>query len=205
MTKFTKTLTALLATTSVFAAAPAFAQSVTEGWTGEASNLTDRLYALANADYYRDEFGAFEDGYFIGAGLGYKLVQPAPLGWDIEGGVGYRSQQLASVIPTADQLVDLTADELLLLTDPDRTNEVALRGASKIAYDFNEYVSLYNNSEIIWSDSDTYLWNEFGVTANLVGNLAARASFRVDHHTDVLPGTEKTDTITRFGVVYTLK
>ena len=86
----------------------------------------------------------------------------------------------------------------------DRQNEVALRGASKIAYDFNEYVSLYNNSEIIWSDSDTYLWNEFGVTANLVGNLAARASFRVDHHTDVLPGTEKTDTITRFGVVYTL-
>ena len=129
MTKFTKTLTALLATTSVFAAAPAFAQSVTDGWSGEASlsgskttgntettdvglglklnkqgptwghaftasadfgrvsgetnkeryaigyqidrNLTDRLYALANADYYRDEFGAFEDGYFIGAGLGF--------------------------------------------------------------------------------------------------------------------------------------
>ena len=163
-------------------------------------NLSDRLYALGNADYYRDEFGAFEEGYYVGAGLGYKLVEPAPLGWDIEGGVGYRSQLPAVAAGlTPAEIAVLEADGSL-----DRQNELALRGASKLTYDFNDAVSLYNNSEVTWSESDTYLWNEFGLTANLMGNLAARASFRVDHHTDVLPGREKTDTITRFGVVYTM-
>ena len=164
-------------------------------------NFTDRLYVYGNGDYYRDEFGAFEDGYFLGAGVGYKVILPTPLGWDVEGGAGYRSQQPA---PAA----GLTAAEIAILEmdgSLDRQNEFALRGASKLTYDFNELVSLYNNSEVIWSDSDTYLWNEFGLTATLWENLAARASYRVDHHTDVLPGTEKTDTITRFGLVYTVQ
>jgi putative salt-induced outer membrane protein len=59
--------------------------------------------------------------------------------------------------------------------------------------------------EIIWSESDTYIWNDIGLTATLAGNLAARASFRIDHHTDVPVGRENTDTITRFGLVYTMK
>jgi len=105
-------------------------------------DITDRLYVYGNGDYFLDDFGAYENGYFLGTGLGYKLVEPTPLGWD----------------------------------------------ASQITYDFNEAVSLYNNSEVIHSKSDTYLWNEIGITANLMGNLAARASYRVDHHTDVLPG-----------------
>jgi len=164
-------------------------------------NISDRLYVFGNGDYYRDEFGAFEDGYFLGAGVGYKVILPAPLGWDVEGGAGYRSQQPA---PAA----GLTAAEIDILEANgtlDRQNEFALRGASKLTYDFNDLVSLYNNSEVIWSSSDTYLWNEIGLTAKLWENLAARASYRVDHHTDVLPGTEKTDTITRFGIVYTVQ
>ena len=166
-------------------------------------NLTDRLYTWANADYYRDEFGAFEDGYFLGTGLGYSLVEPAPLGWDVEAGIGYRSQSPRE-LDVPDEATQAEFDALEAEGDFDRQNEFAVRGASKITYDFNENVSLYNNSEVIYTSSDTYLWNEIGVTANLMGNLAARASYRLDHHTDVLPGTEKTDTITRFGVVYTI-
>jgi len=164
-------------------------------------NLSDRLYVFGNADYYRDDFGAFEDGYYVGTGLGYKLVLPTPLGWDVEAGIGYRSQQPA----TPGSLTAAEIAALELAGDLDRQNEIGLRGASKLIYDFNENVSLYNNSEVTWSSSDTYLWNEFGITANLAGNLAARASYRIDHHTDVLPGVEKTDTITRVGVVYTIK
>ena len=148
-------------------------------------DLTDRLYAFGNGDYYRDEFGAFEQGYYIGTGLGYKAILPAPIGWDLEAGLGYRSQKTQGPMS---------------LTE----NELALRGASKFDWALNDNVSFFNNSEVIYASSDTYLWNETGITANLMGNLAARASFRVDHHTDVPVGREKTDTITRFGVVYTM-
>jgi len=148
-------------------------------------DFTDRLYAYANADYFQDDFGAFETGYFVGTGLGYKLIQPEPLAWDLSAGLGYRSQK---------------SQGPLSITE----NELALRARSDIDYQFNDAVSLYNDTELLYSASDTYIWNEVGLTAQLMGNLAARASFRVDNHSTVPLGREKTDTITRIGVVYTI-
>lgn len=148
-------------------------------------DLNERTYVYGNADYFNDEFGAFEDGYFIGAGLGYKLVLPEPLGWNIEAGAGYRSQDPAGLGA--------------------RTNEFALRGFSDLDYALNENVSLYNDTEILWSESDTYIWNDIGLNAQLMGNLAARISYRIDNHSSVPLGTKKTDTALRFGVVYTME
>lgn len=151
--------------------------------------ISDRLYVYGNANYYSDDFGAYKQGSFVGTGLGYQVIQPSPLDWAVEAGVGYKSQKLREVgiIPSV------------------KTDEFAIRGASNFAYNFSETVSFYNKSEVIWSDSDTYMWNDAGITANLAGNLAARFSFRVDHHTDVPFGVKKTDTITRGALVYTLK
>lgn len=149
-------------------------------------DINERLYAYANADYFQDDFGAFQTGYFAGGGLGYKLVLPDPLKWDVEGGLGYRSQETQGPISITE-------------------NELAFRGASNIDYILNDNVSLYNNTELLYSASDTYIWNETGITAQLMGNLAARASFRIDNHSNVPVGREKTDTITRVGVVYTIK
>jgi putative salt-induced outer membrane protein len=151
--------------------------------------INDRLYAYGNANYFTDDFGPFKQGSFLGAGLGYELIQPAPIHWSLEAGAGYRSQKSreSGIIPSF------------------KENELALRGGSQFKYDLNEAVSFYNNSEIIWSDSDTYIWNDTGITANLSGNLAARFSFRVDNHSSVPVGTKKTDTITRAAIVYTLK
>lgn len=152
-------------------------------------DISDRLYAYANADYFSDDFGAFEDGYFLGTGLGYEVILPDPIGWKLEGGLGYRSQTPQSVVGVAG----------------DSTNELALRLGSDFNWTLNDNVSLYNDSELIYSESDTNIWNEFGLTATLTGRLAARASFRVDYHTDVPVGRENTDTITRFGLVYTME
>jgi|GEM_PF-198733 len=166
-------------------------------------DLTEKLYTWGNIDYFRDDFGAFENGLFIGTGLGYKLIEPAPTGWDLEAGLGYRSQSPQRPDVPGD-VTQAQFNQLDLNGDFDRTNELALRGASFFKHDFNENVSLFNNSEVIYSKSDTYAWNEIGVTANLMGNLAARASYRIDHHSDTLPGVKKTDTITRVGVVYSI-
>lgn len=148
--------------------------------------INERLYSFANADYFSDDFGAFEEGYYFGGGVGYKMVLPEPVSWDLEAGVGYRYQ------------------------DPQGSNketkrEVGLRGASNFDWDINDKVALYNNSELTYSESDTYVWNEVGLTSQLLGDLAARASYRVDYHSTVPSGRENTDTITRIGVVYKLK
>ena len=147
--------------------------------------LTERIYLYGNADYYTDDFGAFQDGFFVGAGAGYKVLKDQPFLWDIESGVGFRNQQVQNDGPS--------------------DSEVAVRGFSDIDYQINDFVSLFNDTEVIWASSDTYIWNEVGITAKLVDNLAAKVSYRIDHHTDVAPGLENTDTITRFGIVYTIK
>jgi len=151
-------------------------------------DINDRLYAYGNGNYYNDNFGAYSEGYFVGGGLGYKVILPDPIGWDLEAGAGFRSQK--------------TQETALLASE--KSEELALRAASNFDYKFNDNVSFYNDSEILWGDSDTYIWNETGITAQLMGNLSARASFRIDTHSDVPAGREKTDTITRVGVVYTI-
>lgn len=147
-------------------------------------DINERLFGYASADYFYDDFGAFTDGYFLGGGLGYTLYEGEPLGWSVTAGLGYRSQTNS---------LDVTNEEL------------AVNVESDLDWQINEQVSAYSDAGVLWSDSDTYLWSEAGITANLVGNLAARASFRIDHHTDVPFGTENTDTITRFGIVYTME
>ncbi len=151
-------------------------------------DINDRLYAYGNADYFSDNFGAYSNGYFVGAGLGYKVILPEPMGWDVEGGAGFRSQKTQSTALLAGV----------------KEEEFALRGASNFDYKFNDNVTFYNDTEVLWGKSDTYVWNETGITAQLMGNLAARASFRIDTHSDVPVGRKKTDTITRVGVVYTI-
>lgn len=158
-------------------------------------DINERTYIYGNADYFNDDFGAFRQGYFLGGGLGYKVILPEPVSWNLEGGLGYRNQ-------TEQDFIDDTTG---LLTDGNSTNELAVRAFSDFDWVLNDNVSAYNDTEIIWSSSDTYIWNEIGITATLAGNLAARASFRIDTHSDVPDGTEKTDTVTRFGIVYTLK
>lgn len=155
-------------------------------------DIYDHLYVYGNADYYKDDFGAFKQGYFLGTGLGYKAILPEPISWNLEAGLGYRSQKTQDPIPPA--LLPLSVTE----------NELALRGFSDFDWVLNDFVSAYNDTEIIYSKSDTYIWNEIGLTATLAGNLAARASFRIDNHSDVPLGRKKTDTITRFGIVYTM-
>lgn len=146
-------------------------------------DLNERTYVFGSADYYDDQFGAYENGYFVGTGLGYKAILPAPISWNLEGGIGYRDQTVRN---------------------GDSEGEFALRGASDWDYDLNENVSLFNDTEITWSDSDTYIWNDIGLNAQLAGNLAARLSYRVDHHTDVPVGVEETDSALRMGIVYNI-
>ncbi len=146
--------------------------------------ITDRLYAYGNANYFDDDFGAFESGYFLGTGLGYDVFINEPKLWSVEGGIGFRNQTAQG--------------------SDDDENEFALRAASDFDYAFNDAVSLFNDSEVIWSDSDTYLWNDVGINAKLSDKLAARVSFRVDYHTDAPVGREDTDTTTRVALAYTI-
>lgn len=145
--------------------------------------VSDRLFVFGDLNGFYDGFGPFREGYFVGGGLGYTVLEDEPTTWDLTGGIGYRSQKAS----------DDTTQE-----------EVALRLASDFDWTINDKVAVNMDSEALIADSDDYLWNEIGLTSTLMGSLAARASFRVDYHSEVPEGRVSTDTITRFGLVYTI-
>ena len=134
------------------------------------------------------------------------MLKDEPITWDLEGGAGFRSQQQQD-FPTLDAAGNPTFDANgdPILTNGLTEDEFALRGFSDFDYQFNENVAFYNDTEVLWASSDTYIWNESGVTAKLTENISARASFRVDHHTNPPAGSVGTDTTTRFGIVYAIK
>lgn len=150
--------------------------------------INDQLYVYGNTNYFTDDFGPYKQGAFVGAGLGYKVWVDEPALWSVEGGAGLRSQKTRAL----NNLGSI------------REEEFALRGASDFDYKLNDAVSFYNDTEVIYSKSDTYIWNDIGLTAKLAGNFAAKFGVRVDHHTDVPVGVEQTDTITRGSLVYTI-
>lgn len=156
-------------------------------------DINDRLYGYANADYFSDDFGAFKQGYFIGTGLGYEVLNEVPATWRLEAGVGYRSQKARLALNNATGFPS------------SKENELAGRLFSDFDYALNDNVSLYNDTEVLYSASDTFITNETGITSQLWENLAMRASFRVENHSDVPLGRKKTDTISRIGIVYTMK
>lgn len=156
-------------------------------------DLAPRVYGFLNADYFSDDFGAFKNGRYFGGGVGYSVLVDGPTLWRLEGGAGHREQKSRLSAPTPEGEVSLTEDF------------ITARLFSDFEHAFNENVRFTNDTELFYSDIDTYFINDTAVTSKLFESLAIRASFRVETHSDVPEGREKTDTISRIGVVYTMK
>lgn len=156
-------------------------------------DVNDRMYFFGNADYFSHDFGAFKQGHYLGAGLGYQALEEDPARLRLEAGLGYRSQKSR-----------LQAGNPLGVASTTKT-ELASRFVSDFDYAFNEKVSFRNDTELLYSNSDTFITNESGIKSKLWENISLLASFRVENHSEVPDGREKTDTISRLGVVYTMK
>ncbi len=156
-------------------------------------DLAPRTYGFANADYYSEDFGAFKHGYYIGGGAGYSVLVDGPSQWRVEAGAGFRSQK-ARLKPNDPSGLSSRLEEF-----------ASARLFSDFEHKFHETVTLTNDTELFYSDVDTFFINEIGVNSHLFGALALRASFRIEAHTDVPEGREEVDTISRIGIVYKME
>lgn len=157
-------------------------------------DVNEELYAFGDASYYTDEFGAYEFGYFVGGGLGQHVIASEPSNWDLEGAVGYRVQRAR---PLSNPMTPSHVDG-------DKVQEAAFLGRSEFSFEFNENVEVYNNTKVTAAVSDTYVWNDIGLSAKLTDVVSAKFGFRTDYHTDVPVGRKKLDTVTRAAIVYSI-
>ncbi len=144
-------------------------------------DLTDVFYGFATATVAYDEIGPFENDAFVGAGVGYRVFNTADLQWSIQAGPGYR------------YLKDQSGEEF---------DEAALLVSSNYFNRVTPDIFLTNDTDVLASETDTAVTNEFGVNVSMTNALALRTSLLTEYHTDPLPGFDDTDNTLGVSVVY---
>ena len=120
----------------------------------------------------------FSNDTFLTFGAGYRIFNEADRQWSVQAGPGYRYAELNDV---ADGEV----------------SEGAFGISSDYAQKLTDTVFLTNDTDIIWSESDTNVINDLAVSVSMTETLALRASVLTDYNSE--PGTAK-NTDNTFGV-----
>lgn len=154
--------------------------------------INDKLYGFGRASYEQDEFSGFESRAFLGAGLGYAVLESERTQWSIEGAPGLRIDEVAAVFD----------DMGMLVTEGTTEESFAVRGASNFAHQFNDQVAFTNDTAVTWADVSTQITNTAAITAQLTERISGRVSYDVRFDTDPPMGFEDTDTALKLGVVY---
>ena len=140
--------------------------------------FTQDFYGFGLGSYRNDDFDTLQDDAFLGAGVGYRIVNTPRFAWRLQGGPGVRYTQ--------DQLGE-------------EETEVAGIAASRFFYSFGESISVSNDTDILYSDeAGTLVRNDLGVNFAVNDRLSTRFSYRTDYNSDALEGLDSTDN--RLGV-----
>ncbi len=144
--------------------------------------LGSSIFVFGKAVYAYDEFGSFERDAFVSAGAGYRIFNTADLQWSVQAGPGYRAADTA---------------------DGERIEEVAFSVSSDYLTKFSDTLFLFNDTDILSSESDTYVTNELGLNVSMTDTLALRTSILTEYRANPEPGFESTDNTLGVAVVYT--
>jgi putative salt-induced outer membrane protein len=139
--------------------------------------FTPRVYAFGTGRVEYDDFNTIERDAFVGLGIGYRIIASERHTWRVQAGPGIRYTELSN---------------------GDSETEGAGILSSRYFVGITDVVSLTNDTDVLSSDANTQVQNDFGVNYRVADNLTARASYRTDYESDPLPGFENTDNT--FGV-----
>lgn len=157
--------------------------------------LNDDLFGFARVTHEQDEFSGFDSRSFLGAGLGWLLLDNEAANWSFEGGPGVRYDRVSSSVVSVED-----GDDIVVPAMSDET--ISMMAASRFAYSLNDNVSVSNDTKVIYADVSTQYGNQTSLNATLTESLSARFSLEVRHDTAPPDGFVETDTSTRMSIVY---
>lgn len=144
-------------------------------------DLSGDLYAYALAQYERDRFQGFSARYSVSGGVGYRLIENERMNLEIKAGPAWRKTQRLSGASDSN---------------------IAALAAADFDWKIADTITLTQDiSAFVQSGNKSFLSNT-GIEAGLTGAIKARVSYSVEHDTDPPAGAIKTDTLTRFTLIY---
>jgi putative salt-induced outer membrane protein len=150
------------------------------GWKS-ARNLTEQDFLFGRLDWRKDRFASIEQQFSQSVGYGRRLIDTDKHQLNGELGLGARQSDLA-----------------------DGTDESDTIYTGRLTYNWNisETASFGQAFLVEAGSSNTFTESVTVIEASLIGGLALVASYTVRHNSDVLPGSEKTDTRTALLLEY---
>jgi putative salt-induced outer membrane protein len=152
----------------------------------EAAEQSDYLFSKNNyvygaLNYSANRFSGFDRRMTEVVGYGRRFLDSEPHTLDVQIGVGARQTRF---------------------TDGTDQDEPIVQLAGVYLWDFSDNASFTQQIKIEDGDKNTFSESITGVTANLTGDLALSISYTVKRNSNVLIGSEKTDTETAVSVIY---
>lgn len=146
-------------------------------------DLNPRVFGFAKVQGSIDEFSNFDSDTFVSFGAGYRIFNEADRQWSVQAGPGYRFADLNSVA---------TAD----------ISEGAFGVSSDYAQKLTDTVFLTNDTDVVWSESDTVVFNDLALSVAMTDTLALRTSVLTEYHSEPGPGLNSTDNTFGVSLVY---
>jgi putative salt-induced outer membrane protein len=150
------------------------------GWKTE-RNLTEVDFLFGRLNWRKDRFSGYPEQFSQSIGYGRRLIDRAPHTLNAEIGLGARQ---------AERVDGVTE------------NDGILRAGLDYKWQFSETAAFTQDFVVEAGRNNTYLESISAITARLIGDLALVASHTIKNNSDVLPGTEKTDTYTAVSLEY---
>ncbi|SIT17566.1 putative salt-induced outer membrane protein [Roseivivax lentus] len=141
------------------------------------------VFGFAKVQGSVDEFSDFETDTFASFGLGYRVVNQPELQWSVQAGPGYRFADLS----------DVASGDI---------SEGAFGVSSDYAHKLNETVFVTNDTDVIWSESDTAVFNDLALNVSMTDAMALRTSILTEYHSEVSGGQKNTDNTYGVALVY---
>lgn len=141
----------------------------------------DRFYALGLLSWEDAKFSGFDSRLSEAVGLGYFLIKDPDMALSVEAGPALRQTNYI-IGASKNNFAGRASVNYLWNILPDLA--------------FTQAISFYGESR------DNTLTSDTGLTANLIGSLAARLSYHVEYESNPPLALQTTDTITRITLVY---
>ncbi len=148
---------------------------------------TGRHYFFGVLNGQIDKFSGYDYIANVALGAGYKLIDTPTQRFKVEGGPGYSYKKLDKAI------------------SPDGGSEAnaIVRVKAEYWWQFSKNAEF---KQIVGSDigidGPIISYSETALTANLIGELALKLSYTLEHNSEPVSGTKSTDTVLAATVLY---
>lgn len=140
---------------------------------------------LAALRYENDDFAPYEYQGTFSIGYGHNFIKNDTTLLAIEVGPGYRRSKDAQTRHSNSELIG--------------------RGLLEYKHQLTGSTMLYDTLLIESGKDNTFVSNDLGLSVAINEKFALKAGFELRHNTDVGPGIEKTDKLTKLNLVYNFR